>query len=87
MSRNIIGGYELDEVDSVASLIAQLLQDERVEGKLAILALCRVITMTGSDYELDMACSWIDDFSELIEDEKYDEEDVEEGEEDESGTE
>ena len=54
--------YSRVEIDELADQITDLLLDE--ETPLAILALCKAITMLGNEADLDNACRWIDEFSE-----------------------
>lgn len=71
-------GYTLDEIDDLAAEVFQLLVDEQVPIRLGILALCRAITMLGTEEDMDLACLMIDKLKEIVGDELYVEEDEEE---------
>ena len=58
-----INGYSLEEIDDVSKDLLQTLSEVGVNPTLALLALCRSITIIGSPEELDLACRIIDDFS------------------------
>ena len=58
-------GFSMDEIDEIAAEVFTSLAEERVPVKLSILALCRAITMLGTEEDMDMACLMIDRIREL----------------------
>ena len=63
MTPEIINGFKLEEVDNVARDVLQAFAEWGIPPKLALLSLCRCITIIGSPEELDLACKIIDDLS------------------------
>lgn len=53
-------GYALDEIEEVAAEIFETVAEAHVPATMAILALCRAITLIGSESDLDLACLMID---------------------------
>ena len=65
MPSPIINQYGVDEIDEVARDVLQALGDLDLPTPLCILGLCRVITIIGSQHDLDNACRFIDELSEI----------------------
>lgn len=63
--RRLLYGYDLDEVEEVAAELFQTIAEAQVPVTFAILALCRTITMIGTEEDLDLACIMIDQLREL----------------------
>ncbi len=59
-----VEGYTLDAIDEVGVYMFEQLAELGVPIKLAVLGLCRAITMIGSPEDLDVACKAIDTLSE-----------------------
>lgn len=60
-------GFELDDIDSIAQPLLQALDDTgETDVRLKVLALCRAITLIGSESDLDNACQMIDEMSDFI---------------------
>ena len=60
-----IGGYDIAEINTIADEIFQGVVELNIPNRLAILGLCRAITIIGSEVDLDMACRYIDQLSEI----------------------
>lgn len=65
MSSKLIQGYSLDEIDSLAKDMIQLICEYDAPIELGIIGLCRAIVMVGTAEDLDSACRLIDELSEL----------------------
>jgi hypothetical protein len=81
---DMLCGYTLEEIDELGAEIFQLVVEEQVPIRLAILGLCRAITMLGTDEDMDLACMMIDRLREMVAEENFIEsDDFDEEEEDE----
>lgn len=61
-----IDGYDMGEVEDLAADLFATLSEQGTTVKLSLLALCRAITLVGAEpADLDSACRYIDEFSEI----------------------
>lgn len=75
MENRSLYGYDLDDIDGIAANLFQVIAEEQIPTTLAILALCRAITMLGTEEDMDLACVMIDQIRDMTkEDEEYVEE-------------
>ena len=65
MTKRLLKGYLIDEVDDLAKEVIQLFAEVDTPTDLGILALCRAIVMLGTPEDLDVACRVIDELSEV----------------------
>lgn len=65
MRHSLLYDYSITDIDNVAKDIAVQLADSGIPYRLAILAICRSLVMVGRPIDLDVACTIIDDLSEI----------------------
>jgi hypothetical protein len=58
-------GYSTDEIDELAAELFAVIAEAQVPITLAVLSLCKAITMVGNDDDLDLACMMIDQLKEM----------------------
>lgn len=58
-------GYDMDEIDGIASQVYDLLIEQELPNKMVVLGLCRaMVRLVNANEDLDLACYAIDKFKE-----------------------
>lgn len=74
----MLKGYDLEEIESVADTLIQLLDESEVDQPLSVLALCLALVKIADDAQLGEACITIDRLAEAFEPQEDEDDDSDE---------